>query len=181
MRSSDSQAVLKLPTCSPLSAPNTNAFGPTSRVDSGQPRGGRSDRTGCAGSPCPWSCGRGCRSCECPNRLACSGWRTSSSLRGRDGLAGRRRARMARDTGTPAQRHGRPQRGLEKASPRAASSTMPMNLAGTPAICLPSGFSPEGLPNSIQFAGRGLSEAVLCRVAGAYERATKWHERHPNV
>jgi Asp-tRNA(Asn)/Glu-tRNA(Gln) amidotransferase A subunit family amidase len=43
----------------------------------------------------------------------------------------------------------------EKASPRAANFTMPMNLAGTPAICLPSGFSPEGLPYSIQFAGRG--------------------------
>jgi amidase len=69
----------------------------------------------------------------------------------------------------------------EKASPRAANFTMPMNLAGTPAICLPSGFSTEGLPYSIQFAGRRLSEAVLCRVAGAYERATKWHERHPNV
>ena len=69
----------------------------------------------------------------------------------------------------------------EKASPRAPEFTIPMNLAGTPAICLPSGFSPEGLPYSIQFAGRQLSEALLCRVAGAYERATNWHERHPSV
>lgn len=69
----------------------------------------------------------------------------------------------------------------EKAWPRASDFTMPMNLAGTPAICLPSGFSPEGLPYSIQFAGRRLSEALLCRVASAYERATTWHERHPNV
>jgi amidase len=69
----------------------------------------------------------------------------------------------------------------EKVSPRAAEFTMPMNLAGTPAICLPSGFSPDGLPYSIQFAGRRLSEPMLCRVAGAYERATKWHERHPEV
>ena len=68
-----------------------------------------------------------------------------------------------------------------KRSPRAADFTLPMNLAGTPAICLPSGFSPEGLPYSIQFAGRRLSEGMLCRVAAAYERATKWHERHPNV
>jgi amidase len=45
----------------------------------------------------------------------------------------------------------------EKASPRAPEFTIPMNLAGTPAICLPSGFSPEGLPYSIQFAGRRLS------------------------
>ncbi len=69
----------------------------------------------------------------------------------------------------------------EKLSPRAAEFTMPMNLAGTPAICLPSGFSPDGLPYSIQFAGRRLSEGMLCRVAAAYERATKWHERHPDV
>jgi len=69
----------------------------------------------------------------------------------------------------------------EKLSPRATDFTMPMNLAGTPAICLPSGFSPEGLPYSIQFAGRRLSEPMLCRIAAAYERATSWHERHPNV
>jgi amidase len=69
----------------------------------------------------------------------------------------------------------------EKLSPRAFDFTFPMNLAGTPAICLPSGFSPEGLPYSNQFAGPRLSEPLLCRVAAAYERATKWHERHPNV
>lgn len=69
----------------------------------------------------------------------------------------------------------------EKVSPRSSDFTLPMNLAGTPAICLPSGFSPDGLPYSIQFAGRRLSEPLLCRVAAAYERATKWHERHPNV
>ena len=68
-----------------------------------------------------------------------------------------------------------------KAAPRAAEFTMPMNLAGTPTICLPSGFSPEGLPYSIQFAGRRLSEPLLCRLAGAYELATSWHTRHPNV
>ena len=69
----------------------------------------------------------------------------------------------------------------EKLSPRSSDFTLPMNLAGTPAICLPSGFSPDGLPYSVQFAGRRLSEPMLCRVASAYERATRWHERHPNV
>jgi amidase len=69
----------------------------------------------------------------------------------------------------------------EKASPRFSDFTMPMNLAGTPAICLPSGFSPEGLPYSIQLAGRRLSEPRLCRLAHAYEQATTWHTRHPRV
>jgi amidase len=67
------------------------------------------------------------------------------------------------------------------ASPRAAEFTMPMDLAGTPAICLPSGFSKDGLPYSIQFAGRRLSEPMLCRIAHAYEQATIWHTRHPNA
>ena len=67
------------------------------------------------------------------------------------------------------------------AAPRSAEFTMPMDLAGTPAICLPCGFSPDGLPYSIQFTGRRLSEAMLCRVARAYEQTTGWHLRHPPV
>lgn len=70
---------------------------------------------------------------------------------------------------------------MAKALPRASDFTMPMNLAGTPAICLPSGFSAEGLPYSIQFAGRRLSEPTLCRLAYAYEQATRWHIRHPAI
>ena len=58
---------------------------------------------------------------------------------------------------------------------------LPASLAGTPAICLPSGYSPEGLPYSIQFVGRRLSEPVLCRIAHAYEQTTSWHARHPTV
>jgi Asp-tRNA(Asn)/Glu-tRNA(Gln) amidotransferase A subunit family amidase len=59
--------------------------------------------------------------------------------------------------------------------------TLPASLAGTPAICLPSAFSPEGLPYSIQFVGRRVSEPVLCRIAQAYEQATNGYARHPNV
>jgi amidase len=67
------------------------------------------------------------------------------------------------------------------AAPRSAEFTMPMDLARVPAICLPCGFSAEGLPYSIQFTGRRLSESMLCRIAYAYEQATEWHARHPNV
>jgi amidase len=67
------------------------------------------------------------------------------------------------------------------ASPRATDFTMPMNMAGTPSICLPSGFSRDGVPYSIQFAGRRLAEPLLCRIAHAYERVTEWHARHPPV
>jgi len=72
-------------------------------------------------------------------------------------------------------------RAWNTAQPRSAEFTMPMDLAGVPAICLPCGFSPEGLPYSLQFTGRRLSEAMLCRVAFAYEQATDWRSRHPAV
>ena len=65
------------------------------------------------------------------------------------------------------------------AAPRSAEFTMPMDLAGVPAICLPAGFSPDGLPYSIQFTGRRLTEATLASIAYAYETATPWHDRHP--
>ncbi len=67
------------------------------------------------------------------------------------------------------------------AAPRSAEFTMPMDLAGVPAICLPCGFSSDGLPYSIQFTGRRLSESTFCRIAHAYEQATEWHLRHPTV
>lgn len=67
------------------------------------------------------------------------------------------------------------------AAPRGAEFTMPMDLAGVPAICLPCGFAAEGVPYSIQFTGRRLSEGMLCRIAHAYEQATTWHDLHPNL
>ena len=67
------------------------------------------------------------------------------------------------------------------AAPRSSEFTMPMDLSGVPAICLPCGFAAEGVPYSIQFTGRRLSEAMLCRIAHAFEQATSWHDRHPDV
>ena len=56
-----------------------------------------------------------------------------------------------------------------------------MDLAGTPAICVPSGFTTAGLPLSIQFAGRRLSEPMLCRIAYAYEQATDVALAEPGI
>ena len=67
------------------------------------------------------------------------------------------------------------------AQPRSAEFTMPMDLAGVPAICVPCGFSADGLPYSLQLTARRLSEAMLCRVAYTYEQATNWRRRHPPV
>lgn len=57
--------------------------------------------------------------------------------------------------------------------------TKPFNFAGSPTLSVPCGFSSDGLPLSVQFVGRALSEATLCRVGHAFERATTWHLRHP--
>jgi amidase len=59
--------------------------------------------------------------------------------------------------------------------------TKPFNFSGSPTLSLPCGFSSDGLPFSIQFVGRSLSEATLCRAGYAFEQATPWHKRHPPV
>ncbi len=59
--------------------------------------------------------------------------------------------------------------------------TIPADLAGTPAITVPCGFSTQDHPYALQFLGSRLSEPGLCRIAHAYEQATRWHERHPTI
>ena len=58
---------------------------------------------------------------------------------------------------------------------------VPYDLTGYPTLSLPCGQSPDGLPLSLQLVGRPLSEALLCRVGHAYERATEWHGQHPAI
>jgi amidase len=59
--------------------------------------------------------------------------------------------------------------------------TIPADFAGTPTLTIPCGFAEDGRPFALQFMGRRLSEAVLCRLGHAYEGATSWHELHPPV
>jgi len=59
--------------------------------------------------------------------------------------------------------------------------TKPFNFSGSPTLSVPCGFSADGLPFSVQFVGRSLSEATLCRVGHAFEQATQWHTRHPTT
>jgi aspartyl-tRNA(Asn)/glutamyl-tRNA(Gln) amidotransferase subunit A len=61
------------------------------------------------------------------------------------------------------------------------SYTSPASLAGVPAIALPCGFAPSGLPVSVQVIGRPFDEATVLRVAHAYEQATEWHRHRPPV
>lgn len=68
---------------------------------------------------------------------------------------------------------------IEKHYPRQART--PFNLTGYPAIAVPVGFNASGLPLSIQIAAKPFDEPTIYRVAAAYEAATRWHERHPEV
>ncbi|WBY03018.1 amidase [Ramlibacter tataouinensis] len=57
----------------------------------------------------------------------------------------------------------------------------PFNLTGTPAISVPMGFSQGGLPIGLQVVGNAFDEAMVFRVAHAYEAATDWHRRRPDL
>jgi aspartyl-tRNA(Asn)/glutamyl-tRNA(Gln) amidotransferase subunit A len=57
----------------------------------------------------------------------------------------------------------------------------PANFTRHPAISMPCGFTPAGLPLGIQLIGRHWGEARLLQIAQAYEDATDWHNRHPDL
>jgi aspartyl-tRNA(Asn)/glutamyl-tRNA(Gln) amidotransferase subunit A len=59
--------------------------------------------------------------------------------------------------------------------------TYPFSMANVPALALPMGFSQAGLPLSLQIAAKPFAEAIVLRVAHAYECATEWHTRHPDL
>lgn len=59
--------------------------------------------------------------------------------------------------------------------------TAPFDYNGAPTLSVPCGMNSEGLPLSIQFIGKHLSEPLLCQVGHAYESATSWHKLHPDV
>jgi aspartyl-tRNA(Asn)/glutamyl-tRNA(Gln) amidotransferase subunit A len=48
--------------------------------------------------------------------------------------------------------------------------TAPFNVTGQPALALPTGLAPNGLPVSMQIIGKPFDEATVFRVADAYER-----------
>jgi aspartyl-tRNA(Asn)/glutamyl-tRNA(Gln) amidotransferase subunit A len=58
--------------------------------------------------------------------------------------------------------------------------TLPINIAGLPAISIPAGFA-DGLPIGMQIIGKPFSEETLLKIAYAYQQATDWHKRKPHI
>ncbi len=56
----------------------------------------------------------------------------------------------------------------------------PSNVTGGPSLELPNGFS-DGLPLGMQVIGRPFDEATVLRAGHAYQQATDWHTRHPQL
>ena len=50
---------------------------------------------------------------------------------------------------------------------------------GLPALCIPIGFTDDGLPLSLQIVGKPFDEATVLRVGDAFQQVTDWHLQVP--
>ena len=71
--------------------------------------------------------------------------------------------------------------GAEAAIQRLTRFTRPINYLGLPALSVPAGFTGKGLPVGVQLIGRSFDEATLLRIGAAFQRATDFHERVPEL
>ncbi len=58
--------------------------------------------------------------------------------------------------------------------------TLPINIAGLPAISIPAGFA-DGLPIGLQIIGKPFGEETILKIAHAYQQVTDWHKRWPEI
>lgn len=59
--------------------------------------------------------------------------------------------------------------------------TLSANLAGIPGMSVPCGFSADGLPVGLQIMGNHFDEPMIFKVAHAFEQATEFHKKKPNL
>jgi aspartyl-tRNA(Asn)/glutamyl-tRNA(Gln) amidotransferase subunit A len=57
----------------------------------------------------------------------------------------------------------------------------PFNYLGLPSLAVPCGFLASGLPVGMQLVGRPFAEDVILRLGHAFQRATDWHQREPQL
>ena len=61
------------------------------------------------------------------------------------------------------------------------SLTIAFNVTGSPAMSVCCGYTEAGLPLSFQIVGKRFDDATVLRLAHAYEQATPWRGRRPNL
>ena len=59
--------------------------------------------------------------------------------------------------------------------------TRPVNYLGLPSLAVPCGVTASGLPVGLQIIGRAFDEATLLRIGSAFQRATDFHTRCPEL
>jgi aspartyl-tRNA(Asn)/glutamyl-tRNA(Gln) amidotransferase subunit A len=59
--------------------------------------------------------------------------------------------------------------------------TLSLNLAGNCGLSVPCGFDQQSLPIGLQLIGPAFGEAAILRAAYAYEQATAWRARKPEI
>jgi aspartyl-tRNA(Asn)/glutamyl-tRNA(Gln) amidotransferase subunit A len=62
-----------------------------------------------------------------------------------------------------------------------ATFTRAVNYVGGCGVSLPAGFSNAGLPVGIQLIGAPFADATLVRIGRAFQSATEWHRRRPDL
>jgi aspartyl-tRNA(Asn)/glutamyl-tRNA(Gln) amidotransferase subunit A len=58
--------------------------------------------------------------------------------------------------------------------------TIPVNIAGLPAISIPAGFA-VGLPIGLQIIAKPFAEETILKIAHAYQQATDWHKQRAGI
>ncbi|GAB4423832.1 MAG: Asp-tRNA(Asn)/Glu-tRNA(Gln) amidotransferase subunit GatA [Anaerolineales bacterium] len=59
--------------------------------------------------------------------------------------------------------------------------TLPASLAGIPGISFPVGFDKDGLPIGMQLLAPHFREEMLLGATYAYQQATDWHKKRPEI
>ncbi|MBN1643980.1 MAG: Asp-tRNA(Asn)/Glu-tRNA(Gln) amidotransferase subunit GatA [Dehalococcoidales bacterium] len=58
--------------------------------------------------------------------------------------------------------------------------TLPVNIAGIPAISIPAGFA-KNLPIGMQVIGKPFAEETIFKISYAYQQVTDWHKKTPKL